>query len=163
MGISDKPYNCPQFYEEDLPTFQEKKKTKTRISPPVAYGGRPEGHGPAAEKGPKKAPPCLTPSTPPMKPQKGEILTLFSSESGPGQDAEWRIAVSRKIVRLATGRNRWRRRIREILRKLRQEIQPRHRLVWKLHRATPALGPAELEREIQGLLRRAGLWRSDKP
>lgn len=98
-----------------------------------------------------------------MKSQKGEALILFSSEVGPGQDAEWRIAVSKRVVRLATQRNRWRRRIREVLRKFRPEIQPGHRLVWKLHSAPRALRPTELEEEIQGLLKQAGIWRPEKP
>ena len=163
MRFSDKPYNCPQFYETDLSAFQEKKKTETRIPPPVADCGRPEGPGPAEKKGPEKAPSCLIPSAPQAKSQKGEALTLLSSEAGPGLPADWRIAVSKRIVRLATDRNRWRRRIRETLRRLRPEIRPGHHLVWRLHSAARGLGSAELEGEMQGLLRRAGLWQSGKP
>lgn len=65
--------------------------------------------------------------------------------------------MGRKVMRLATQRNRWKRRIREVLRRRRETIRPGYQVTLKVHSIEGPLAYAELEREILELLQRSKL------
>ena len=84
------------------------------------------------------------------------MLTL-RQEGTPEPETEWRIVITRKLIRHATERNRWRRRIREVLRGERNRIQAGCCATLRLHHAGAEPPYAELALEIVELLRRADL------
>ena len=89
---------------------------------------------------------------------KEKHLALWKSKQDPGtQPTLWKIAVSRRMVRLATQRNRWRRRIREVLRRQRSSIFPGYQATLKVHSVKPPTKFAVLEKEITNLLEKSGL------
>lgn len=90
---------------------------------------------------------------------KGIHVSLWVAGSKSASAAtEWRIAVSRKVVRLAAERNRWKRRIREVLRLRKDSISGGHKARLKVHQGGRGPKYAELEREILELLNLAGLY-----
>lgn len=72
---------------------------------------------------------------------------------------EWRIVVSRKVARLATERNRWKRRLREVLREYKDAIRPGYWARLKVLRGGVAVSYSELKREVIELIKESGLWR----
>lgn len=145
--------------ETDLSTFEEKTSPEARVSSPIQDSRRQEASRPEKEERAEAAYPRLTPPRPSEQNYyKGARLALW--KSGADSDkrlTDWRIAVSRKVVKLATQRNRWRRRIREILRKRRGLVRSGFQLTFKVHSATEWVKYAELEQEISKLLEKAGL------
>ncbi len=91
-------------------------------------------------------------------PWKGTHLDLWKTELEPLiRKPKWKVAISRKLVRLATERNRWKRRIREILRQQEGLMQQRCTVVLRVHHVTGLIKYTELEREILELLHKSGL------
>lgn len=88
-------------------------------------------------------------------------LSVFS-RGGPSQASRWRIAVSRRVLRRATARNRWKRRIREVLRWHKPVIRPGLKASFQLLWAGDEPDFKELQREILELLSRGGLLVSEK-
>ena len=80
----------------------------------------------------------------------------------PIQKTEWRIMIPKKLVRLSTDRNRWRRRLKEILRQKADKISPGYQASLKLCSAEKRFKPVELEKEIIRLLQVSGLWQEGK-
>jgi len=92
---------------------------------------------------------------------KGKHFSLWLAEQEtPGEPTEWMIVVNRKTVRLATERNRWKRRVREVLREQEGSIRPGYRVRLKLHTKGAKAGYPELQREILELIKRSGLLSS---
>ncbi|GEM_PF-7030950 len=60
---------------------------------------------------------------------------------------------------LATQRNRWRRRVKEILRKRGGKILPGYEAALKVNKAAPALKFSELEKQIVELLDSSGVMK----
>ena len=152
------PYNSAHC-ETNLSAFQKEAKKETRISPPSEHPRWKEAASPEKKKGPETPHPGLTPPVLNKKIFKGEHLYL-ESLAGPSPDrpADWRITVRRREARLAVVRNRWRRRIHEIIRRYRDALLPGCRMKWGLlHLPPERLTPKELEKEIRGLLHRAGI------
>ena len=96
------------FYEANLSALAEKAPPPARISSPFENSGREKAPQTAAKKGPEATHPGLI--------HKGKHFSLGRIHIRTERKRPWRIQISRKIVRLATERNRWRRRIREVLR-----------------------------------------------
>ncbi|MBI4116063.1 MAG: ribonuclease P protein component [Candidatus Omnitrophica bacterium] len=92
------------------------------------------------------------------KPYKGIRFTLYLSESQADLPAQHRIAIAKKLLRKATERNRWKRRIREVLRSKKSQIRPGFQITIKLREVneeTPTF--KEIKEEIVGLLDKAEL------
>ena len=146
--ISRPPYNFGQN-ETDLSAFQEKTPQETWVPPPFSYCRRQEAPCPEKEKRSEATRPGLISS---------QHLTLFKSKQDAGKaETKWRIAIPRKVVRLATQRNRWKRRVREILRRQQETVHPGYLGVIKIHSITNVLTYAKLEKEMLELFQKSGL------
>lgn len=82
----------------------------------------------------------------------------FQRSRGPGETTQWRILLTRKLIRHATERNRWRRRIREAIRRNQGRISPGHLGILRLRAAGAEPSFSALEEEIDTLLKKSGLW-----
>ena len=146
VRISLSSYNAP-VYEAYLPTLTQKATQKTRLSSPFKNGGWPAGPSKKEKERPETSRPGLI---------EGRHLSLRASPSKRSGDR--RILISRRLVPLATQRNWWRRRIREVFRKNESFFVPNVALRIKLHscgQTRPKF--SELEKEIVGLLRSSQL------
>ena len=101
--------------------------------------------------------------SPPESSEEAVCFKLWKDQPArPLQKTEWRIMVPKKLVRLATDRNRWRRRLKEILRRKAERIFPGYQASLKLCSAERRFSPIELEQEIIRLLQASGLWKEEK-
>lgn len=160
------------FHETNLSALPEEEKKKTRVPPSLADPRREKPLMAPAEKGPKAARPSLTVRRPPpsLAPSRfrpvfregrsfrAEHLALWVLLGGAQERATaWGIVVSRKAARQAVDRNRWKRRIREMLRCEQERISRGGEAIFLVERSFPEPTPAELREEMEKLLRRAGL------
>ena len=139
-------------YEADLPTLKKKAPPETRFSSSLEDGRWPAGPWKKKEKRPVPPRSCLKSSW------KGSHLILWSGPTERRRD--WRIIVNRSLVRRAPQRNRWRRRIREILRKYERSMEGGrsvHIKVYQLEVKEPNF--QSLEKEIKNLLEESGVLR----
>lgn len=142
-------YNCAP-YEADLSTLQTKTSQATRFSPSLRDLRRKKGAWEEEKERPQTARSGLI-QTPHLT---LHIAALETKE----QLTVWRIGVSAKLVPLATERNRWKRRIREVLEKQQDLIRPGFLASFHVRDSKGIVNYAVLEREILELLRRTGLW-----
>ena len=137
-------------YEAYVSTLEKKASPKTRVSSPLKDGRRPASVTTKEKEGPPPPRSRLKSSW------KGPHLILWSRPTERGRD--WRIIVNRSLVRHAPQRNRWRRRIREILRKHEASMKPGRSVHFKVDRLeAEELGFQTLEKEIRTLLEESGV------
>ncbi len=88
----------------------------------------------------------------------GEHLALWVLKGeAPREATAWGIVVSREAARRAVERNRWKRRIRELLRGEEGSILPGYRGVVQVRKSAEPPGHQEIKKEIRALLRKAGV------